>query len=96
MIDHEYLINKALEKIEYVLDNPTVPKKDLIPLMNYVSALIGHLYISAHQVTDKAEARKIKDLIKGLETMVSVLKYQYRSYIDFREDNVDRAYPQEA
>ncbi len=80
----EYLVEKAIEKLNYVLEHPVVPKNELIPLMNYVSAIIGHLYLAANQSKTADEKRKYRDLIKGLENLVSVLKYQYKSYVDFR------------
>jgi hypothetical protein len=84
MADPRYLVKKAVERLDAVIDSPMVPKEELVPMMNELAAIVGHLYLAAHDAENKEEARKIKDLIKGLEGLIGTLKYQYRSYTDFK------------
>lgn len=74
------LITRSQEILDSIIDKPTVDKEKVVPLMNELAAIVGKLYLHSHSVADKAESRKIKDLIKGLEALIGTLKYQYKAY----------------
>lgn len=85
-MEPEGLVERALEKLNKVLDEPLVPKDELVPMMNELAAIVSLLYLTL-DTADKEQAKKIKNLIKGLEGLIGTLKYQYKSYIDFRGDD---------
>lgn len=89
MIDEaESLISRAEKALDSVLQSPMVDREDVVPLMNELAALVGKMYLMANNIDDKSYARKLKDLIKGLEVLIGTLKYQYRAFTEVY-NNID-------
>jgi len=78
MTDEE-IISAALGISNKILESPDVPSAEIYPLMNKLSAYIAQLRASAVN-KDKKEAEGLREVCRGLETVLSTLKYQAKQY----------------
>lgn len=78
-MDRDEIIKKALDIVERILEKPDVPNSEIYKVMNQLSSYRATL-LAMNFGKDRKEQNEIKEVCRGIDGVISTLKYQAKEH----------------